>query len=207
MTSENEQAVREAAERRAQEGDSFGSDVIRVLDAKDAEIAELKSRLEGVCDNYLEAEDDIDAVTRERDTALSRAEQAEAENAQLRSDIDDLREIAPRGTQVAIALRKRAEQAEAALAEMRVAMAEAVRRGNEHIKARPDQDGIIEDTIAPLSRFILPAKPAVDPLVECLEQALMTDTKDGTPQLADNLRAAIERAGGTISFERNGDNA
>jgi len=47
----DEQAVREAAERRAQEGDSFGSDVIRVLDAKDAEIAELVAALRRLAGN------------------------------------------------------------------------------------------------------------------------------------------------------------
>lgn len=47
----------------------------------------------------------------------------------------------------------------------------------------------------------LPVPEPVDPLVECLEQALMTDTKDGTCKLAVNLRAALAARGGKIVFE------
>lgn len=105
------------------------------------------------------------------------------------------------GNQCAAAVAK-ARDLEAALAEERKAMSEAASYAIEDLREwlvnYPDayDRDTTEQAITTLSRFILPAKPAVDPLVGCLEQALMTDTKDGTARLTSNLRAAIERAGG-----------
>lgn len=92
----------------------------------------------------------------------------------------------------------RAEQAEAALAEERKAMSEAASYAIEDLREwlvnYPDayDRDTTEQAITTLSRFVLPAKPAVDPLVGVLEAAGYAVF----PEDLEKVRAAIERAGG-----------
>lgn len=185
----DEQAVREWL-RKVWEGGRVVYDVtmaldsLALLDAKDAE----RTRLVGL----------LDVLKIERDAALSRAEQAEQERDELRSDVEDLREIAPRGTQAAIALRKRAEQAEAALAERDAAIVEAHRRCTS-TDYRGSRYWLQE--VAEVLKPFLPAKPAVDPLIATLCGELDI-SPDAAEKALANLEAKglIERAGGTIKF-------
>jgi len=197
----DEQAVREAAERRAQEGDSFGSDVIRSLDAKDAEI------------------DNRDSLIL---TALSRAEQAEAALAEAQLKLiavgelecgsceaigADCGEHMPSWSKIADMKAGECAALEAALAEERKAhqafreeVSEAINSAEAAaLDQGPSATAIVRHYFDPLRTKLLPAKPAVDPLVAVLNESLDRLGPFDAEEAA-NLRAAIERAGGTIEF-------
>lgn len=180
---ENEQAVREALAARYTVGDEFGSayplvnpdgpKALALLDAKDAEIRSLEAANASTSQREFEA-------LKQRNTALSRAEQAEAHTHKLNEQLDRRQDLL--------------DAAEAALAERDAAIVEAVRRADE--MDAPTHRWAAKHFSEPLRRFILPAKPAVDPLVAVLEAAGYAVF----PEDLERVRAAIERAGGTIAF-------
>lgn len=123
-----------------------------------------------------------------RDKTLALLDAKDAEYRRLAGNLDNI-------CQAKASIEARAEQAEAALAERDAVITVAIPL----LERSPDAN---VNWLADKFRFILPAKPA-DLFKKAVEEANEAFLA-GTGDLHEHLREAIERAGGTISFEGEG---
>lgn len=154
---------------------SLGKTILALLDAKDAKLRENEA-------SWRDLSAILAGTRAERDAALSRAERAENERENWRRHATYYQECL--------------EKAEQALAEERKAHQAFREEVDAKVRAWQDagQQGpyAIDDAVDGLHSLILPAKPAVDPLVAVLNAAGYAVF----PEDLERVRAAIERAGG-----------